>query len=167
MIISSSGSIWPDRSQVYYTSRGISEVWKNNQKQRQEEDEGGKLWHILSQLTCKIFETRTNANSADLLAPKTPKGFSSDLTFSMVGCPEQAEYTVWFLNGTMCESQTRELWSEGSGPSRLHTVPVCWGWASAASGSLKLTTTTTVQCSTRQGSAHTALQTTGLCKGSN
>lgn len=60
----------------------------------------------LSQLTCKIFETGTNANSADLLAPKNPEGFSNELTLTMVGCPEQGEYTVWALNGTMCESQT-------------------------------------------------------------
>lgn len=60
----------------------------------------------LSQLTCKIFETGTNANSADLLALKNPEGFSNELTLTMVGCPEQGEYTVWALNGTMCESQT-------------------------------------------------------------
>lgn len=60
----------------------------------------------LSQLTCKIFKTGTNANSADLLAPKNPQGFTNELTLTMVGCPEQGEYTVWALNGTMCESQT-------------------------------------------------------------
>lgn len=64
----------------------------------------------LSQLTCKIFETGTNANSADLLGPKkkkkNPQGFSNELTLTMVGSSEQGEYTVWTLNGTMCESQT-------------------------------------------------------------
>lgn len=56
----------------------------------------------LSQLTCKIFETGTNANSTDLLAPKNPEGFSNELAITMVGCPEQGEYTAWALNGTMC-----------------------------------------------------------------
>lgn len=56
----------------------------------------------LSQLTCKIFETGTNANRADLLAPKNPEGFSNELTLTMVGA-EQGECTVWALNGTMCE----------------------------------------------------------------
>ncbi len=56
----------------------------------------------LSQLTCKIFETGTNANSADLLAPKNPEGFSNELTLTMAGAA-RGEYTVWALNGTMCE----------------------------------------------------------------
>ena len=46
----------------------------------------------LSQLTCKILETGTNANTTDLLAPRTAEGFSSELTLTMVGCPEQSEY---------------------------------------------------------------------------
>lgn len=57
----------------------------------------GMLDIRLSQLTCKIFETGTNANSADLLAPKNPEGFSNELTLTMVGCPEQGEYRsgIW------------------------------------------------------------------------
>lgn len=73
-------------------------------KQRQEDDEDGDeeensffvVFDIrLSQLTCKIFETGTNANSADLLATqkkkeekKNPHGFSNELSLTMVGCPE-------------------------------------------------------------------------------
>lgn len=106
------------------------------------------MFHIrLSQLTCKIFETGTNANSADLLAPKNRAGFSNELTLTMVGCPEQGwiyglhGLWIWALKGTMCESQTGELWSEGSGPSRL---PAFLCWAEPSLGcfrSTKLTTT--------------------------
>lgn len=80
-------------------------------KQTQRDGEDGdeeeiSLWHVrYSQLTCKIVQTGTNANSADLLALKNREGFSNELTLTMVGCPEQGEYTVCALNGTMCESQ--------------------------------------------------------------
>lgn len=60
----------------------------------------------LSQSTCKILETETNANRLDLPAKKkkkNPEGFSNQLALTMVGCPEQGGYTVWVLNGTMCE----------------------------------------------------------------
>ena len=39
------------------------------------------------------------------LHQETPEGFSSELILTMVGRPAQGEYTVWSLNGTMCESQ--------------------------------------------------------------
>lgn len=40
----------------------------------------------LSQLTCTILETGTNANCADLLAPKkNPEGFLNELTLTTVG----------------------------------------------------------------------------------
>lgn len=51
---------------------------------------------------------------------KIPKAFQINSDLQWRGCPEQGEYTVCPLNGTMCESQTG-LSSEGkgSGPSRL------------------------------------------------
>lgn len=41
----------------------------------------------LSQSTCKILETETNANRLDLLAKKkkNPEGFSNQLALTMVG----------------------------------------------------------------------------------
>lgn len=81
----------------------------------------------LSQLTCKIFETGTNANSSDLLAQKKkkkpPEGFSSELILTMVQCPERGECTVWALNGTMCESREGgSCGAKAQGPLRLPTT---------------------------------------------
>lgn len=76
-----------------------------------------------SQLTCKAFETGTNANSVDLLALRNPEGFSNELSLIMVGCPEHGEYTVWALNGTMCESQTRSSEMKAQDPPGC--LPLC------------------------------------------
>ena len=125
--------------------------WENEGKQSQrlgetnkdEDEEGGDeeencfaCFDIrLSQLTCKIFETGTNANSADLLAPKNPEGFSNELTLTMVGCSEQGEYTVWALNGTMCESQTGSCEVKAQDPPGC--LPLCFAelWAASTAQS--------------------------------
>lgn len=73
----------------------------------------------LSQLTCKILETGTNANSADLLAPKKSSRLYKWTHPHNGGVPRAGWiyglgsewHNVWEPN--------RELWSEGSGPSRL------------------------------------------------
>lgn len=71
----------------------------------------------------------------------------------MVGCPEQVEYKVWALNGTMCESQT------GSCEVKAQDPPGCLpplSWASAASTAQNWPPP--LQSSARQSLANAALQ---------
>lgn len=123
-----------DNTSAKLGETGMATEW---QRQRQDDEDGDEKENsfdiCLSQLTCKIFETGTNANSADLLAPKNPEGFSSELTLTMVGCSEQGEYTVWALNGTMCvrAKQGAVKWRLRTLQAACHCAEL--SWASAVS----------------------------------
>lgn len=97
----------------------------------------------LSQLTCKIFETGTNANSADLLAPKTPEGFSVSPLSQWWGAQSRMNIRSGLWMAQCVRAKQRAMkWRLRTLQAAYHCVELGFG----CFHSTKLTTNATIHC---------------------